>query len=63
MKKLEHIVSKNVRGNHHGYQQWVDDKLFFRAYVSNGNVVGYSERHGRDGSSWYSKSATIFIIR
>lgn len=64
MKKIEHKQPKNAIGNHHGYQQWyMGTDIYFRSHVSNGKLVGYSERHKHTNFKWVSISETKFFIK
>jgi hypothetical protein len=40
------IITKNDKGNYHGYQQWYHyDKLWFRGNSKHGRGMGYLEWH------------------
>lgn len=47
MGNKKQIVTKNYKGQFHGYQEWyANNKLAIRGMAKNGQQLGYVECHG-----------------
>ena len=57
MKEMKTLEPKNIKGDHHGYQEWYSYKMgiTLRCVAKNGLEVGYNE--------WHAHKETRFHIR